>query len=312
MKNSTPILHPFGRSLVALAALCGLLVSGAGRDAHAVNYFNWDVESDNTSIGPLENPAYGDFTTRDCTPGIARSGKCAMKMAIPTSVGDPSNIGAGARPPRFKYNVPAVGSAAIYYRWWMKIMPGFNFGNGQAKMKSSRILVCPDSDPDCDSPTNGGPNGQGYTGYIMSYGFLIGECDQTGVCLLADGTSNASDSDLVIPYDFRTKDDGQWHEYIVRIKPNTSTTCTPKVNCNAEFEAWVDGVKVGQYMGFRLSTNATKKMVEQWLGWMVQPYVQVGGSTSGYGGTIYLDDFSTDDTFNSTFGIPAPTNLKVQ
>jgi hypothetical protein len=292
MKAPLPLL-----AAVALAGIC------AAQSASATNYFNWGVENETTSIGALSQSdgLYGDFTSRDCTAGVARSGSCSMKISIPTSVGDPSNIGSGAKLPRsIMYKVPAVGSGSIYYRWGMKIMPGFNWGNGQAKTKSSRVFACPDSNPDCAGPQISGPQAQGYTGYIMSYGFLIGECDQSAVCLLANGTSNGSDSGLVIPYDFTSKADGKWHEYIVRVKPNTSAACTPKVDCDAEFEAWVDGVKVGQYMNFRLSTRASNyKAVELWGGWMVSPYFQFGGSTSGYGGTMYLDDFSTDDTWNS-------------
>jgi hypothetical protein len=50
---------------------------------------------------------------------------------------------------------------------------------------------------------------------------------------------------------------------------------------------------------------------------MVSPYFQLNGA-SGDGGTIYLDDFSTDGVFNSLIGgsipvsLPAPTNLRVQ
>lgn len=293
-----------GPAFFALVVLCGLLVPGAVRDANAANYFNWGVESTTTSIGPLETPLWGDGTSQDCT--VARSGNCSMKLVVR---GDTLNYGMGAYIPPFYYNRPMLGSPSIYYRWWMRIMPGFKWGNGAAKTKSSRVSTEIVHDTIL----------QGYTGYLMSYGFLIGECVDSSSpysagCTLNDGGDNGSDSNLVIPYNFRTKDDGVWHEYIVRVKPNTSATCTAPANCNAEFEAWVDGVRIGQYTGFKLINASNKLMIEGWGGWMIRPYFQLGGAATD-GGTIYVDDFSTDDTFNSLItggSIAAPTNLQVR
>ena len=250
--------------------------------ASATNYFNWGVENNTTSIGNLLS--YFGNTSRNCT--VAHSGSCSMRMNIIGN--DNGNQQLGAELNLLSYPFNFVGGPEIYYRWWMRIEPGFRWGNGTAKTKSSR--------------TGGGPissnstTAQGYTGYIMSYGFLIGECGSAG-CRLANGAIN-DDSNLYIPYDFRTKDDGQWHEYIVKVKPNSSPTCTPSVNCDAEFEAWVDGVSVGQYNNFKLHSDVNHTMVEGWGGWMVTPYFQLNGTASD-GGTIYVDDFSTDTVWNS-------------
>ena len=291
--------HPIGRIVFALAVLFGLFQSGVGRDANAANYFNWGVESTTTSIGPLEIPLWGDGTSQDCA--VARSGNCSMKLVVR---GDTGNYGMGAYIPPFYYNRAMVGSPSIYYRWWMRIMPGFKWGSGSAKTKSNRVITEIVRDNLL----------QGYTGYLMSYGFLIGECADAAGCTLNNGGNNGNDSSLVIPYDFRTKDDGVWHEYIVRIKPNTSATCTAPTNCDAEFEAWVDGVRIGQYNGFKLINDSNKMMIEGWGGWMVRPYFQLNGAATD-GGTIYVDDFSTDDSFNSLItrgSIAPPTNLQVR
>jgi len=210
---------------------------------------------------------------------------------------DSGNQQMGAEGPQNPYGWSFVGSQALYYRWWMRIEPGFSWGNGTAKTKSSRVAA----------------GGQGYTGYLMDYGFLIGECDGGG-CRLNNGGSNSGDSDLFIPYNFRTKADGVWREYIVKVKPNTSATCTAGTNCDAEFQAWVDGVSVGQYNNFKLHNNPTNLMTEQWAGWMVYPYFQLNGTASD-GGTIYVDDFSTDNSWNSTIvpgSMPPPKNLRVR
>lgn len=285
-----------------------------GQNAGATNYFSWGIESLRPSWGVNGTASYDvkmfANSTRDCT--VSHSGSCSMKMVIAGN--DSGNQSSGADlvigPPAYPWNY--VGSNAIYYRWWMKIQPGFSWGNGTAKTKSSRVL--------------GTTYPRGYTGYLMSYGFLIGECDDVGSslpgggCLLADGSAS-NDYNLSIPYDFRSKNDGVWHEYIVKIKPNTSASCTVGINCDAEFQAWVDGVSVGQYNGFKLHNKATNGMQEAWGGWMVSPYFQMNG-TSSDGGIIYLDDFSTDNSYNSlasgssppTGGttLSSPTNLKAQ
>jgi len=246
------------------------------------SYFSWDAESNTTSIGTVSR--YFGTTTRDCT--VAHSGTCSMRMNVIGNDGGNQQLGADVN--LNSYAFPFVGAPALYYRWWMRIQPGFSWGNGTAKTKSSRTGGGPVS--------SGGTMAQGYTGYLRSYGFLIGECDSAG-CRLANGAIN-DDSNLYIPYDFKARADGVWHEYIVKVKPNTSASCTAGVNCDAEFQAWVDGVSVGQYNNFKLHDNASHTMVEGWGGWMVTPYFQLNGASAD-GGTLYVDDFSTSGGYNS-------------
>jgi hypothetical protein len=138
---------------------------------------------------------------------------------------------------------------------------------------------------------------------VTASGILLAECgDDPAQCADATGASNASDSRIGIAYDFRSRDDGAWHEYIVRVKPNTAATCVAGVDCDAELQLWVDGTSVGQYDGFKLSNaQTTEPMYEAWGGWMVSPYFQLNGTPSD-GGTLYLDDFSTDDGYSSLVG----------
>lgn len=245
---------------------------GNGDGANDVNYFSWGMETDARLFGG---------TTRDCT--VAHSGSCSMRLEVIGNDGGNQQMGVDGDQITYPFNL--VGAPAIYYRWWMRIQPGFSWGAGTAKAKSSRVLA--------DAMS------EGYTGYIDSGGFLIGECDNVG-CLLNDGSYNTDDN-LIIPYDFRAADDGQWHEYIVKVKPNTDGACTAGVNCDAQFEAWVDGVSVGQYNNFKLHANASAGMVEAWRGWMQTPYFQLNGTASD-GGIIYIDDISTDSHYNSLIG----------
>ena len=285
------------RTAYRAAALAGFLQLGVILNAGATNYFNWDVESLRVNYGNTPGTfdvVFADGTTRDCSAGVARTGSCAMRLDVKGNDGGNQQMGADLVQQNPDYPFNLVGARALYYRWWMKIMPGFSWGSGTAKTKSSRVI----------SGT------QGYTGYLMSYGFLIGECDSGG-CTLNDGTSNSGDSNLVVDYDFRSKADGVWHEYIVKVKPNTNASCVAPTNCDGQLEAWVDGVSVGTYNNYKLHNNASDPMTEAWGGWMVYPYFQLNG-TSSDGGTIYLDDFSVDDGFNSTVKIAPPTNLRVK
>ncbi len=260
-------------ALVVFAGICAMTQS-----AVAANYFKWDVESNTTSTGPVLG--YFDGSTRDCT--VAHGGGCSMRLNVKGNDGNNQQMGADIDwSPPYSFNL--TGGQAVYYRWWMRIMPGFSWGvghGGHAKTKASR--------------TGNSSGGHGYTGYLMSYGFLIGECSDDG-CLLNNGATN-TDSNLYVRFDFDSVADGQWHEYIVKVKPNTLPTCVIG-SCDAQLEAWVDGVSVGQYNNFKLN-NRADRMIELWGGWMVRPYFQIGG-TSSDGGTIYVDDFSTDDTWNS-------------
>jgi chitodextrinase len=267
------------------------------------NFFNWGVETTKVSYGttsspynvqifgtttaPYDTPIFAGVgtTTLDCT--VSHSGSCSMKLQVAGADSGNQQLGVDIIQWNPEYPTNFVGASSTYYRWWMKIMPGFNWGSGTAKAKSSRLIGT--TDP------------RGYTGYLMSYGFLIGECDDVGSpsgggCQLADGTAN-TDGNLYIPYDFTTKDDGTWHQYTIKVKPNTNALCTTPGTCDAEFQAWVDNVSVGEYNNFRLHNKANNKMNEAWGGWMISPYFQLNGSPTD-GGTIYLDDFSTDNVFN--------------
>lgn len=263
-------------------------------EAYAINYFSWGVERDDYP--------YFSGTVRDCT--VAHSGQCSMRLNVIGNDNGNQQMGVDLLNP-FTYPFTFVNAPALYYRWWMRIERNFSWGNDPSdagsKTKSSRTM---------GGPIVNGSGAQGYTGYVQSNGFVIGECGEAD-CRLADGSFN-TDANLIIPYNFRAAADGAWHEYIVKVKPNTSGDCTPTVNCDAEFEAWVDGRFKGRYTNFKLHTDPAHTLVEAWGGWMVTPYFQLRG-TSDDGGIIYLDDFSTDSQYNSLIGTrPNPPSLSVQ
>ena len=255
---------------------CGtfLLALTAGHTASAANYFSWSVEGDTVPSTGQTVLNYDGNTSRSTD--TAHTGSYSMKLDIRGNDSGNNGMGADLNP---KINTPfdLVGSPALYYRWWMKIMPGFSWGDGTAKTKSSRV--------------SGAVYPRGYTGYVRASGFEIKECEDVGNvqpgggCIPRQGVS--------IGYDMRSKNDGIWHEYIVMVKFNTTIDSS-----DAQFKVWVDGNFVGEQLDFTLHNKSGNRHIEAWASWMVRPYWQLNGTTSD-GGIIYVDDFSTDDTWNS-------------
>lgn len=285
------------RKLYSPVVMCGLLfLLGANQDASATNYFHWDAESNMTSNGAVNG--YFGGTTLDCT--VKHSGSCSMRMDV---IGpDGGNQQKGADVNHLSLPVLTVGGPSIYYRTWLRYSSGFNWGAPQvANVKTERALV-------------NSTESRFMTGHMRSDGFYVAECEFVsgygGGCLTTSGVPN-NDYNIKIPYDVQGKADGQWHEYIIRIKPNSTTSTS-----DAEFQVWVDGVSVGQLKGWKLA-NTSGGWIEAWDGWMVKPYFQMNGDSS-VGGTVWADDFSTDDVYNSLIGsggtasLSPPTNLRVQ
>lgn len=289
------------RSACLLAVSGSIFLWGAGQNAFGagVNYFNWDAESDTTSNGNVLQ--YFNGTVRDCT--VSHSGLCSMKMNV---IGpDGGNQQKGADVNQLTLPLVTVGGPSIYYRTWLMYSPGFNWGvPGVANVKTERGLL------------NVSQN-RFMTGHMRSDAFLVAECEFVsgfgGGCLTTSGVPN-NDFNIRIPFDVQAMADGKWHEYVVRIKPNSTPTAM-----DAEFQVWVDGFPVGLLTGWRLATTSAG-WIEAWDGWMVTPYFQMNGDSS-VGGTVWADDFSTDDSWNSLipgspFGAPppisAPVNLRVQ
>lgn len=286
---------------VASLILCAALITSAG-EAQAVNYFNWGVETSKVDYG-VNGPGAYDVqpfggTTLDCT--VRHAGSCSMRLDVIGNDSGNQSMGVDTIEWNPAYPWDIVGSPAVYYRFWMRIMPGFSWGDGTAKTKSSRVM--------------GTTYPRVYTGYVHAGGFNIGECDDVGSSQPGGGCVDPGPN---ISYDMTGEDDGLWHEYVVKVRPNTSATCTQGVNCDGQFEVWIDGVSVGTINDFKLHNKTGNVMNEAWGGWMVSPYFQLNGTVSD-GGTMYLDDFSTDDVFNSTFSGPdttppgAPIGLGVQ
>jgi hypothetical protein len=139
---------------------------------------------------------------------------------------------------------------------------------------------------------------------VWAKGFWLDECEDVGSSMPGGGCPKQGKK---IIYDMNPMADGKWHEYIMMVKPNTTPTTS-----DAQFRAYVDGQLVGEALNFILHNKSGNMHDEGWAGWMVKPYFQLNAETSD-GGVIYVDDFSTDDAWNSTItGTPPlwPGNIK--
>jgi hypothetical protein len=253
--------------------------------ASAGNYFNWNADSLTTSVGVCAD-FHGTIDTTE-----KHSGTASMRLDIINQDGQTGCHDNGGK---------SLGSGAdggwLYYRWWMKISPRFVWGTGQRKMKSNRVKQANDQPP---IP---------YTMYLYSDQVQIGECP---ACFGGDYYNKVN-------YDFDPSSNAavtNWQEYIVGIKKQTCNSCQ-----DAQFHLWVNGVEVGTpIINTRICDSSDcSNWYEAWGSNMVSPYPQLQSPTPA-GGTIWLDDFSLDSTWNSIFSSsapvmapPAPTGLVLQ
>lgn len=293
-----------------LAALLAL----ASLSANAVNYFSWDEETTTMTVtsGAI-TPVYAGGGVRNTTQAHSPT----HSMSTLNSVGDdkPSGINASSSPPlTVNYSWAPLNGRSLYYRWWMWISTDFDWSNGaKKKVKIARAGI-----------SNTGAPGGGliYTGYMSASGFDLSEGYWAGTdsAIISGGDHFAQ---VNVPGGMISYADGAWHEYIIRVKPNTTAT-----SYNGEFQVYIDGQSIGSYNAYLLVSNlpndndgtpnwvtnyGTSNLLDLWAAWMIAPYWQCNGAACT--GTIYVDDWSVDDVFNSTFssgGTPPAKYLPIR
>jgi hypothetical protein len=259
----------------------------------ATNYMRWSADS--TTIDFITGHGSVDCSDHFVTAQIDTTekvqGNAALKLNITTSQGHQ-----GCHPDEgigIDYGHSMQSGKHIYYRFWMKVSPSMDWGGPFAKIKASRLFQ-----------TANGSNAN-ITGYIHDFGFRPwGECDVAGCGpdfprLNWDNAPPCPNSGAA----GGPKDCTDWHEYIIHTKYQTGSSH------NAEFDLYVDGVVQQHLSGYW--QNGNSNVSDGWGGWMVAPYPQLG--TSG-GGNIWFDNFSVDDTWNSSVGPQPnpPTLLPIQ
>ena len=252
--------------------------------ASAVNYFNWNADSTKTSVGTCINGIFsGAIDTTE-----KHSGTGSMRIDVENSDGFAGCESGGE----------LIGTGAgndgtwIYYRWWMKISPSFVWGTGQTKMKWNRVKQSNDNTPLI------------YTAYFTIGGIGLGECDRC----LRPGHAQGDASNPAVAYDFNPTTNSavtNWQEYIIGVKKQTCTTCQ-----DSQLHLWVNGQEVGTPMTDTRICDASNcsNWYEAWGSMGARPYPQLQSPTPA-GGTIWLDDFSFDSTWNSIFSGSAPPQL---
>ncbi|HLV30724.1 MAG TPA: T9SS type A sorting domain-containing protein [Chitinispirillaceae bacterium] len=235
----------------------------------AKNYWNWDCESLKSASSRISG---FDGTSKLVTTD-PRSGKYCLQHE---SVGnDNGNQQAGAKVGGYDIGSLLDGKW-LYYRWWMKIDEKFKFGNRTAKIKANRIKLSSES----SSPP--------LTGYIAKDNFHV---SGNQGCIPKHHWDEGGPK---IPFDLQGMAGKGWHEYIIAIKKQNGVN-----GLDGEFHLYVDGKEIGNGVKNLRWTNLSASCNEAWMGWMVRPYFQLNG-TSSDGGLMWIDDISTDDTWNST------------
>ena len=271
----------------------------------ATNYFSWGVETpaNTATVAGVSTSGFwvspwASNTTQDCT--VAKSGSCSRKMVVIGNDGGNQQAGPDVNADAsFGFNAQAVpNGGSLYYRAWVRFSSDFSWGASTAKTKISRAFN------GSNSSTR-----RFMTPHVYKSALLMAECEYVagfgGGCLTTGG-SPGNDYNIGINYDFTALADNTWHEHIVRIKPNSGSTS------NAEMQLYIDGTSVGTLTGWRLIDNQSNAWMEAWGGIWARPYWQLGGTASD-GGTVWVDDISTDDAWNSTYGgslLPGPSNFR--
>lgn len=294
------------RLVAAFRAAVAAVLLALGLPAQATTFFAWGAECThpctNSATGSLY-PFGEPFTLRpgpntSISTSIKHSGNASLKTV---SIGnDGGNQPEGSYPIYngfYSIHYPGgfLGSTR-YYRWWMRIEPGWSWGNsgiGDPVFKVIRESL--------DSK-------QWYTILMTPSGFQFDDCDDDGVggthageCWDNTGAHNSSSGGRMgVSYTHPT--DGVWREYILKIKQPTSSGCTPGAGCNSEFTLYIDGTQVSTNTGWKIvpESGAQDKAGDH-FGATTGPYFQIRSSVAA-GGTIYWDDFSVDDVFNSIAG----------
>ena len=144
-----------------------------------------------------------------------------------------------------------------------------------------------------------------YTGYMSAGGFDLSEGYWAGS---DSAISTGGDHFADVNFDMNAYADSTWHEYIIKVKPNTTPT-----TYDGQFAVYIDGELIGEYNEFVMVSNLPNvddgtpnwvtnygdaPYLDVWCCMMLAPYWQMTGS--GAGGTLYADDFAVDTTWNST------------
>ena len=288
--------------------------------AVANNFFNYKADDNQTSISPFGNCDAAKTLTIDTGDKVEGTG--SMKSII---VGSSQSqlacqlLNGYTLSPTVAWDSGKI----IYMRWWMKIDSGFDWGE----------RVPPEADPArafwmkagrWGDTTNPNYTEAGLTQMLHPDKINIFECHQCDGAGPPDVTT--VDNVLTVNYDFDPVTNAavsSWHEYIFAIHLQNGTAS------DAFGEFFIDGGLAGSGGG-GTGTSSTSHLMEcggsnpcgnieaaGWSMWGQSFYPQLcaegipcptrGGGDAG--GSIWTDDISMDDVFNSNFSAAQAATL---
>jgi hypothetical protein len=255
------------------------------QSANATNYFTWNADSSTTSNG------HCTLTGAGFVAGAGHDGGTALRI----DVQDGYETGTHGCPndAQLDLGLRWDSGKTLYFRWWMRL-GAFNFGTRNT-MKSGRLLY--------------GSTGD-FTMHLNSARVWVESAySNNPPCGGGDCPG--------VNYNFLGQVGGNWHEYIMALTLQTGSATN-----DAKTELFVDGVSQGYTTGYHFTNcsqaNCSDVALVASVGNAVMqaPYMQlcVSSGNCGAGGTIWVDDFSVDDRWNSTVGPQPnpPTLLPVQ
>ena len=302
------------------------------------NYFNWGYEA-TSGIGGPQGCSFNVWrnhsgqSTTEFHSGAKSLFTGPIENVQPNAGNDSEGVDCDWTAGSIPYSEWQNGT---YYRTWLKFGTNFVWTNGNhddtkpnARVKAYRQHPTNAHSPFGTTVTDPG----GYTGYFRSDGFGVHECANTNSgCRDTSDALDAGDSHIVAQFNMNTLIDGQWHEYIFWVKPNSDVTVK-----DAQFKVWIDGGTFAgdlshyngagnantTYTGWRLYSRdeehgnidpATPDAVTpDWGGWMgIVQYWQLNelgpafpdntaGCTGGITPCVFVDDVSMDSVFSSAF-----------
>lgn len=263
--------------------------------SHAANYWNFGFDCLTpasgaclTSNGQIDQVSNAVLDTTE-----KHSGTGSMQLTVTNAQGD-----TGIKPLN-SYTLDRT--LPVYYRWWMKMDAAYRWGTGNQLMKLNRVKQWNDQ------------LGFSLTNHWRNNGIGLSECDT------CTPQGSGGDDVMNVTYDFNPATNAalsSWHEYIVEFRFSTGGGTAPGVldSSNAVMKLYVDGALVSTApeavslccRAASIANSTEENAREAWGGMGVNTFPQLNclGGDPVCGGTIWIDDVSTDTTWNSSFVDP--------
>lgn len=259
--------------------------------AFATNYWNFgfDCLTVNsagclTSNGVIDQVSNATLDTTE-----KHSGTGSMKLTVDNTQGD-----TGMKP----LNAFTLDrTIPVFYRWWMKMDSAYRWGTGNRLMKLNRVKQFDDN------------LGFSMTNHWQYNEIGLSECDT------CTPQGAGGDNVMNVFYDFNPATNSAvttWQEYIIEFHFSTGGGTAPGVldASNAVMKLYVNGVLVDTApeavslccRSASLAGSTENGAKEAWGGMGVNTFPQLNCNVGDTvcGGTIWIDDVSTDTTWNST------------